>query len=191
MTLRRGFLAEAERTATDLIVRSGQQGKAPIDVHLIARAANVRVVAADQLIDAQRLRDLERVQAYAFSACTFDVGGKRVVVFNPLHSKERSNSDIAHELGHIVLDHELSEVREIGGLPFRSCQPDLEAEATTLGAAILVPEKGLLAAARGGADVTAIAQQFEVSKEMAQFRWNKVGVTKRLNRQTAYAKGRP
>jgi hypothetical protein len=42
---------------------------------------------------------------------------------NPLRTEGRLASDVAHELSHVLLKHELSEVREVDGGPFRSCRP--------------------------------------------------------------------
>jgi hypothetical protein len=71
----RGFLAEAER-----------------------EAKGIRGIAADELIDLARVHDLERLQAFAFSACTFDIDDPKVIVVNPLRTRARSASDVAHEL---------------------------------------------------------------------------------------------
>ena len=97
------------------------------------------MIAADELIDAARLHDLERVQAFAFSACTFDIDGTRVIVVNPLRTPARRASDIAHELSHLLLAHRLDEIRNVAGVPFRTCRPDQEEEATNLGGTLLLP----------------------------------------------------
>ena len=78
-------------------------------------------------------------------------------------------------------------MQEIEGVPFRTCIPAQEEEATALGAAILLPEKAVMQRARAGADVDAIAREFSVTASMAQFRWNKLGVARRLARSRARA----
>lgn len=185
MTLPRGFSAQAERLAHQCRTDAGCAETVPVDVKAVAAAANVAVVAADTLIPVERLHDLERLQAYAFSACTFDVDGRSIIVYSPIHTAGRSSSDIAHELGHILLNHDLSEIQEVSGLPFRTCLPDQEEQATALGAAILVPEKALMTAAYAGATVEHVAREFEVTVPMARYRWNKLGVSRRLDRRSA------
>lgn len=133
---------------------------------------------ADELIDIDRLHELERIQTFAFSACTFDIDGTKVVVFNPLRSIGRRNSDIAHELAHLLLEHELSEIRSVAGVPFRTCRPEQEEEATNLAGTLLLPRPLLLRAARQTLDVAKIAEQYSVSLEMARFRFNTTGVAK-------------
>jgi hypothetical protein len=117
VTLRRGFLAEAEREAKRIRAELGLGPSEAVDVSQIAKHLGIRVIAADELIDAARLHDLERVQAFAFSACTFDIDGTKVIVVNPLRTPARRASDIAHELAHLLLAHQLDEIRSVGGCP--------------------------------------------------------------------------
>jgi hypothetical protein len=93
----------------------------------------VDIIGAGDLIDVARLEELERIQTYSFSAVTFEVGGRTIIVSNPLRTSGRLASDIAHELSHILLEHELSEIREISGVPFRTCRPEEEEQATSFG----------------------------------------------------------
>jgi Zn-dependent peptidase ImmA (M78 family) len=176
MTLRRGFLAEAERHAARLRDELGLEPGDPVDIQAAAGHLGVRVVPADALVDITRLQELERIQAFAFSACTLDVNGTKVIVFNPLRSLARTTSDIAHELAHLVLGHRLDEVRVVAGTPFRTCRPDQEEEATTLGGTLLLPRPLLLRAARRGLGAAEIADEYGVTTEMARFRFHRTGV---------------
>ena len=58
---------------------------------------------------------------------------RRFVVTNPLRTPGPLASDIAHEIAHVLLEHDLAEIREIEGVPFRTCQLDEEEQATALG----------------------------------------------------------
>jgi Zn-dependent peptidase ImmA (M78 family) len=180
VTLRRGFLAESEREAKRIRAELGLGPGEPVDVSQIAKHLGIRVIAADELIDAARLHDLERVQAFAFSACTFDIDGTKVIVVNPLRTPARRASDIAHELAHLLLAHQLDEIRSVGGVPFRTCRPDQEEEASNLGGTLLLPRPLLLSAVRRGLDDQAIAAQYDVTTEMARFRVNRTGVRRQL-----------
>jgi len=180
VTLRRGFLAEAEREASRIRADLGLGPAEPVDVLQVAKHLGIRVIAADELIDATRLQDLERVQAFAFSACTFDIDGTKVIVVNPLRTQARRASDIAYELSHLLLDHRLDEIRIVAGVPFRTCRPDQEEEATNLGGTLLLPRPLLLSAVRLGLDERAIAAHYEVTTEMARFRVNRTGVRRQV-----------
>jgi Zn-dependent peptidase ImmA (M78 family) len=121
---------------------------------------------------------LQRLQAFAFSAATFDIEGHKIIVFSPLRAAGRRNSDIAHELAHLMLRHDLSEVRDLNGMPFRTCRPDEEEEATAFGGTLLLPRPLLLTAARRKATVEQIASHYVVTTEMARFRYNSTGVAR-------------
>ncbi len=78
------------------------------------------MTSASEFVDVERLAGLERIQAFAFSACTFGIGGRRVISYTPIRSEARRKSDIAHEFSHLLLDHEVTEIREVAGVPFRT-----------------------------------------------------------------------
>jgi len=182
MTLPRGFKAEAERTAANIRTEMGLGPATVLEVSDLVKHHNVGLVSAETLVDIARLEELERIQAFAFSAATFDVAGKKVIVTNPLRSPGRLASDVAHELSHILLEHQLAEVREIEGVPFRTCRPAEEEQATHLGGTILLPRPLLLAAARRGLGPEQIANEVGVTTEMARFRFNSTGVARQLQR---------
>jgi Zn-dependent peptidase ImmA (M78 family) len=186
MTLRRGFLAEAERHAARIRSELGLAPASKLSIADIAKHFGIRVIAADELIDIARLQELERIQAFAFSACSFDLGGVKVVVYNPIRSVERRESDIGHEVSHVILGHELSALRTIAGTPFRTCQPDQEEEATNLAGTLLLPRPLLLSAARRGLGAEEIAERCGVTLDMARFRLNRTGVAKQIRNTHAF-----
>ncbi|GAA1646550.1 ImmA/IrrE family metallo-endopeptidase [Catellatospora bangladeshensis] len=181
MTLRRGFKAEAERRAVALRAELGLEPSDRLDINELAKHLGVDIVLADELIDIGRLEELERIQAFAFSACTFHIDGRHIIVINPLRVVSRQTSDIAHELAHILLGHELSEVLIVADTPFRTCRPDQEEEATALGGTLLLPRPLLLHAARKGYDIAAIARAYGVTEEMARYRYNTTGVNRQAS----------
>ena len=180
MTLPRGFKAEAERTAARLRTELGVEDHAPVDVKDVAEQSGVRVLAATDLVDKERLEEIEAIQAFAFSACTFEINDRHVIVFNPIRTPERTTSDIAHELAHLLLGHDLAEVQFLDGVPFRTCRADQEEQATALGGTILLPRPLLLRQARAGATIESIAEAHCVTEEMARFRWNTTGVARQI-----------
>jgi Zn-dependent peptidase ImmA (M78 family) len=178
MTLRRGFKAEAERAAAKARRDLGLRDSDQLDPVRLARHLGVAVVDASTLVGLAQLEDLERIQAYSFSAATFEIGDRKIIVFSPLRTSGRRNSDIAHELAHVMLGHNLSEVRELNGMPFRTCKPDEEEEATAFGGTLLLPRPLLLSAVRRRATIDQIAAQYDVTLDMARFRYNTTGVAR-------------
>lgn len=180
MTLRRGFKAEAERTAARVRRELGLAAHDRLDPRDLAAHRRVAIVNAEELVDIAELEELERLQAYSFSAATFEIQGRKIIVVSPLRNSGRQNSDIAHELAHDMLGHDLSEIREVDGMPFRTCNPGEEEEATAFGGTLLLPRPLLLSAARRGATIEQIASQYDVTVEMARFRYNATGVAKQV-----------
>jgi Zn-dependent peptidase ImmA (M78 family) len=180
MTLPRGFKSEAERTAARLRAELGVAEHDAVDIKAVAVHLGVRVLPATELVERKRLEEIESIQAYAFSACTFEINSRRVIVYNPIRSAERTASDIAHELAHLLLEHELAEVQYLDGVPFRTCRADQEEQATALGGTILLPRPLLLRAAHQGATKESIAKTHMVTEEMVRFRWNTTGVARQV-----------
>lgn len=183
MALRRGFKTEAERIAESVRQELGLSGDQQVAPRLIAEHLGVEVFDADQLIARERLEELEGIQPGAFSACTFRPSPTRtVIVVNPLHSPARQSSDLAHELAHLLLDHELSRLQQIDGMSFLACDASQEEEADWLSGCFLLPRALLLKLVRQRYTPTQIADELEVSKQMATWRINVTGVRRQAGR---------
>ncbi|MGP4028825.1 ImmA/IrrE family metallo-endopeptidase [Actinomadura sp. 3N407] len=187
MTLPRGFKANAEREAVRLRRELGLAPHASLDILDLASHLGVKVVDAGRLIAVDRLEELERLQSFSFSAATFVVRGRHYVVTNPLRTDGRQASDIAHELSHLLLKHELTEVREVDGTPFRTCQPEEEEQATAMGGTLMLPRPLLLSAVTRGMTPEQIATNYNVTTEMARFRYHTTGVAKQAKRRGSYS----
>lgn len=143
----------------------------------LAKHLNIEIIPADELVDLAELEELDRLQPGAFSAATFHLpNGRTVIVYNPLSETGRMNSDIAHEIAHILLDHDVRELQKIGGHTFLTCNPEQEEEANWLAGCLLLPRTLLLREAFAGADPGRIARKYQVSPVMARFRLNASGV---------------
>src|SRR5437870_5741494 len=129
MSFRRGFKSEAERLAEELRKQAGVAPESVLHLGRLADLLNARLVSADALVSVARLAELRAIQDDAFSACTFTFDTGSVVVFNPLNSKARQASDVAHELAHLALNHRLRRTERVGPFAFFTCDPDQESEA--------------------------------------------------------------
>lgn len=118
-------------------------GKRPADYISaveLAAYAGAEVGSADTLTSLAKLETLEELQPGAFSACTFSVGGKHIVVFNPLATEGRTQSDIAHEVAHLLLKHSVKSVETIAGVSFFTCDEEEEQEANWLAGCLLASD---------------------------------------------------
>ena len=184
--MRRGFKAEADRLAERTRTQMGLRPHDQTDIRQLAKHLNVEVIPADRLVDRARLEELERTQPGAFSAATFHLpDGRTVAVCNPCSDPGRTNSDIGHEIAHILLDHDVREIQQIAGHTFITCNPEQEEEATWLAGCLLLPRSLLLREAYNGTSAEDIADKYEVSPHMARFRLNTSGVLLQARRTRA------
>jgi Zn-dependent peptidase ImmA (M78 family) len=99
-------------------------------------------------------------------------------------------SDIIHELAHVMLGHEPSQVvfSEDGQMATRVFDQKQEDEATWLGWALLLPRDALMAARRARLATTQIADQDGVSEKLGGFRLQMTGVDMQMRRRR-FARG--
>ncbi len=179
MALRRGFKSEAERIARDVRTELGMKAAQSVDPEILAKLLGIEIRAGDELIPRERFKKLKDIQPDAFSACTLRPSPDRVVVvYNPLSVRPRQRSDIAHELAHTLLEHELSRVERLGDITFLTCDPTQEEEAGWLSGCLLLPRALLLAEVRRGSSAKDIAKKCGVSEPMAQYRLDVTGVVR-------------
>jgi Zn-dependent peptidase ImmA (M78 family) len=158
----------------------GLKASDPLGVLDLAAHLGAEVRDAADLVDITKLEELEDMQPGSFSACTFAIDGRHVIVFSPLASLGRRHSDIAHELSHLLLDHEMKSIEKIGDVVFHTCDPDEEQEANWLAGCLLLPRPLLVKAAKSGLRGREIAGKYEVSEQMANYRLRATGVIRQL-----------
>ena len=178
--MRRGFKAEAERLASRVRNEAGIGAYAALDIGRLVGHLGGTLRSADELISMAKLEELEMIQPGAFSACTFDLGERTVIVASPLASPERRRSDVSHEAAHLILRHSVKDIEQLGRLSFFTCDPDEEQEATWLAGCLLLPRELLLRSLGRGMTAEAIAAANEVSLQMANFRLRTTGVQRQF-----------
>lgn len=181
--MRRGFKSHAERLAVETRTRLECRADESISLAQLATDLEIALIPADNLVPRDRLEALQRIQDDAFSAATFRLAdGRRVVVYNPLHSPGRTRSNLAHELAHIILQHTVRTIEQVGGLTFLTCDIEQEEEADWLAGCLLLPRELLFREARKGKTSVDIARIHETSEAMAKFRLNASGVLIQIGR---------
>ena len=182
--MKRGFKAEAERLGARIRSEMRIPADARIDVDQLAAHLGVKVRDADQFVPRSDLDRLNVLQDRCFSAATFHLpNGSIVAVVNPVNAtKARRDSDLAHEIAHLILGHTPSRVERLGDLAFFDCDSEQEEEANWLAGCLLLPRPLLLKAAREGQSPTEVADRYAVSIEMARFRLNTSGAYLQVRR---------
>lgn len=111
-----------------------------------------------------------------WSAITLEENGNVLVILNPAHAPNRIESDIFHELAHLLCEHTMSGFETLNGFPLRIYDTVQEEEAAWLGGCLHIPRKGLEWALRNRMDKIAISKYYVASLQMVEYRINSTGV---------------
>jgi len=185
---RHGFKAECERLSLELRGELGLSASDRLEPTLLAKELAIPVVSLLDL--GERARDaavqLMSVDPGCFSAATIFCGPKRMIVYNPSHPPGRHANSVAHELSHVILEHEPGPVREAGGE--RRWLASQEAEADWLAGALLAPREGVLAVMYRLGDTGAAACHFGISTQLMTWRLNHTGAAVQMKRAALRAR---
>jgi hypothetical protein len=184
--LRRGLKSQSERRSLEIRRALGLASIAPLDARRLAEHLAVTLWSAADIpglppFDRHHLLVAARDE---WSAFVILERGRYLVVYNPEHSAGRTNSDLMHELAHIMLGHELAMPEETIDGHFLNGNYDevQEAEANWLGGTLLLPRAALLwMRTRQMSDATA-TDYFGVSLQMLHWRIRMTGVDYQLKR---------
>ncbi len=179
---RRGFKARANDIALGLRKQAGLSKTAPLDPRDVLDRLFVQVVPLSNYLDScARSAATFLSSSVDFSAMLLRVGqNRRIILHDDSHSKRRQNSDLAHELAHILLVHP----GEVVCAENLARKPDslIEAEAAYLGGCILLPNEAAYRLAVQGVDVSKAAIRYGVSENMIAYRLRMSGALKRVQR---------
>jgi Zn-dependent peptidase ImmA (M78 family) len=135
-------------------------------------------LAKDGLHVARAVSHFMTLDRRAFSAGTFLLGAKRLLIFNDGNDGGRQASDVAHELAHLILGHTAGAALDENGC--RQYDRAQEAEAEWLGPALLISEDAALHIARQGWSIAETAQRYNVTEDVARFRLNVTAAYRRV-----------
>jgi hypothetical protein len=188
---RRGFKKECEEIVFGARADLGQARYAPFDPFAYAKFLGIPCVPVSELArdgcPEESLAHVAGAGRRDFSAVTIREGTTCLIVYNDSNDPERQKSDVAHELAHVLLEHEAGPLFGTGGC--RNVDELREKEATWLGGALLVPEHVALSVARR-LTVEEAAQHYGVSEELMRWRVNATGALKRAGHERRKAGSR-
>lgn len=183
--MRKGFKSWCETQAEEWRRKLELQVHEPLPARQLADQLLIDVIEPGEIPDlpAPTVNHLLYHAARAWSAVTVSVDGCTLIIFNPRHSAVRQESDIMHELAHVLCQHEPCAFHRLPNFPFplREYRKDDEEEAEWLGGCLQIPRKGLLWALRHGMkQEVQLACHFCASEQMVRFRRSMTGVDKQL-----------
>ena len=173
-----------------------QQGlalSAPLDPRLLAESLGADVISPDQLpaLSKKTCDELLGVYSDEWSAVTFP-SDPPLIVFNPTHSVARQNSDLMHEISHILLKHAPTMVfiHPKTQLAIRTFDPAQEDEANWLCGSLLLPREALLLIKRSAWSQEESCATYGVSADMLTYRLNVSGVNVQHHRAKTFGNRR-
>ena len=186
MAFRRGFKSQAEALALELRQDLGLSATDRFDPREACAHLAIPVAAIAWLArrDSEASDHLLTVDPGCFSAGTVFCGPARAIVLNDGHSPARQNSSIAHELGHVLLEHPPGNAID----PLTGCRTwskTHEEEADWLGGCLLAPRKGLEQLVSSPTGLESVAEHLAISSEMIQYRYNATGLARQHQRRDA------
>ena len=150
----------------------------PLPAQRLAQHLKIRVISPVDIpgIDEPLLQCL-LAEDGGWSALTLPVGkGRHLIIYNPTHAVTRYESNVMHELAHLLLGHRPIRFHQIsGGLFVREYRATDEQAAAYLGGCLQIPARGLDWAFQHGMTLQEIADHFGASLQMVQYRCNMTG----------------
>jgi Zn-dependent peptidase ImmA (M78 family) len=183
--LRRGFKTWCENAAISYR-RDLQLGRSsPLDPVLLAKHLRVVVWAPEEIpgINQDVLKHLTVTDPDSWDAVTIQSDGVTAIVLNSAPSIARRNNSLAHELSHIILEHDPAHIfyTPDGHLMMNEYNSVHEEEANCLAGTLLLPRDAIIQAIRDGMDDRDMADYFNVSPQLLRMRRSTTGVDRQLS----------
>jgi len=183
---RRGFKSWAEQVSVRVRNKLKLASSAPLDPLRLADLLSVPVLGPSELPDLPDdcKRRLMNDHLENWSAITVGNGKHHLIIINRAHAPTRRNSDLAHELSHLIIGHQPSMmfVSPGTGVALRTHNKEQEDEASWLAGCLLLPRESLLSIRRRRLSDEEACQEYGVSLAMLRFRLNASGVDIQLRR---------
>ncbi|MDX3187846.1 ImmA/IrrE family metallo-endopeptidase [Streptomyces sp. MN03-5084-2B] len=176
MALQHGFKAKAKRLALEVREELDLGPNEQIDPYALAELYGVDVYTlAESCLPAEAVDYFTTVGRAKFSAALVPIDTGCYVIENHTHNLCRRRSTMAHEMAHVLLEHEFKLlIADDNGC--RSSSSVAEEEAAQFSGELLIPWEGARWAAFKRWTDDEVATHFNVSVEMARWRMNGTGV---------------
>lgn len=186
---KRGFKTKAENLAVELRQKLGIHPCAPLSSFKLAEHLNVSIFCVSDIVEDKV--DLKKIMgntlvSHEFSGVHFtNADGINIILHNGNHSEVRKESNIMHELAHIICKHAVpNEYLDIPiAFGMRYYCEEHEEEAKYLGGCLQITRAGLLWAVKKSMNIDEIAKYFTASVDMVKYRLNITGVAKQISRK--------
>jgi len=184
----RGFKAKAERLSESFRRELGLSSIAPLDAFDLAKHLKITVFSVLEFKDSLLPEDYIKLSDPngKFSAMWMqNCENEKIIIHNNFHSKKRQQSNLMHELAHVILGHDIPEdqARLCFSLGLHSYNPVHEEEAKYLGGCLQITRTGLLWAIDRGDSQAEMSDYYVASPDMVKYR---LGITGVLRQRSSY-----
>lgn len=182
--MKRGFKAEAERKAIFYRQLLSLKEHDPLPSRQLADHLKIRLLTPKDIphITDEILKVLLVTGKDNWSAAIYVKDDQHFIIHNPTHSAFRQESDIMHEIAHLLCGHELKDLETamMGCLlPLRKYDQEQEDEAEWLGSCLQLPHKALFYYYKiKKMKEQDISKLFNASAQMVRYRISVSGVRK-------------
>ena len=130
-SMKRGFKQQAERTALQYRRALQLQAHDPMPANLLAQHLDIPIWTPYDVpgLTDENLQQLCKPGKSCWHAVTIALQPGYLILHNPTNSTVRQESDLMHELAHIICKHESSDFSTKFGLPTRTYNKAQEEEA--------------------------------------------------------------
>lgn len=163
------FRQQCESIATELRAILNLQAFDPLPATVLAKHLKAMIFTPEEIPNAPSEQVAILLNSDQWSAAVIRTN-PLWIVHNPRHAHTRQQSNLMHELAHILMGHKMVGFDRKTGLPQR--REGDEDEATYLGGCLQIPQRGLLWAIQRKLSLPETAIHFGASEEMVQFRCN-------------------
>lgn len=177
--LKGGFKAEAERISERYREEVGISKFDPLDAFALAKHLEIPIISVEELSELPEEHLNKLREPSIFSAIWMpNEDGDKIIIHNTRHSAKRQQSNLMHELAHIIRKHEVPEdiARLCLLLNLHYYNKEQEEEAKYLGGCLQITRAGLQWALKRNLTKEEIAEYFNASLEMVIYRLNTTGV---------------
>jgi Zn-dependent peptidase ImmA (M78 family) len=178
--MKRGFKKIAEDKSSEIRKELGLKPTDFLCAFKVCDYLRIPILDITRLgMDDANLKNLQGEGKSLWSAATIPLGNNEfAIVHNTLHSDARQQSNLMHEIAHILCGHETENTEKIGPLSglMRSYNPEQEEEADWLGSTLQLPRQALISALRRNLTFDEISLAYTASIEMVSYRVNITGV---------------
>lgn len=179
---RRGFKTWAEKKSVEFRNSLNLKPWAPLSALELAIHLNVKVITQDKIVGLTTEHLFILNKGESWSAIKMKVGSSFLIIHNNNHHLNRQESNIMHELAHIICEHKTNQtpISHSFNLMLRDYNEEQENEAEYLGATLQLPRIALFYAKKDyGLDIKKIAEKFNASEVMVKYRLGVTGLLRK------------